>query len=133
VAAESRVELSGLVLETEIGTYGPEDVVPEAHVLDLALGIAPELVLVAEDSMAAIFDYDPLIAELRRLAADGPYETQERLVTRMAAACARQPEIRTLDIALRKRPVHGGTGELGVRLTLDAEGVTALRAGPAPG
>jgi dihydroneopterin aldolase len=78
------IELRDLQLATAIGTYGPGDVVPDAHVLDLTLTIAPDLVLVARDDMALIFDYDPLIAEIDRIARAQRYETQEYLMTRPA-------------------------------------------------
>lgn len=122
------VELHDLCLATSIGTYGPDDVVPDAHLLDLTLDIAPERVLVAEDSMALVFDYDPLIAEIDRIARDGPYETQEYLMTRIIDACARHSEITALGIALRKRPVRAGTGSLGLRLRLGAEALAQHRA-----
>ena len=123
------VELRDLQLATCIGTYGPDDVVPDAHLLDLSLEIAPERVLVPEDSMARVFDYDPLIAEIDRIARAGRYETQEYLMTRIVDACARQPEITALEIGLRKRPVRGGTGSLGVWLRLGAEALAQHRAG----
>ncbi len=123
------VELRDLQLATSIGTYGPDDVVPDAHLLDLTLEIAPERVLVPEDAMARVFDYDPLIAEIDRIARDGRYKTQEYLMTRIVEACARRPEITALEIGLRKRPVLGGTGSLGVRLRLGAEALAQHRAG----
>jgi dihydroneopterin aldolase len=115
------IELRDLQLATAIGIYGPGDVVPDAHVLDLTLTIAPDLVLVARDEMALVFDYDPLIAEIDRIARAQRYETQEYLMTRIVAACAAYPQISAVDICLRKRPVMGGTGSLGVRLRLWAE------------
>jgi dihydroneopterin aldolase len=110
-----------------IGTYGTDDVVPEAHLLDLTLTIAPDLVLIAQDGMAHVFDYDPLIHQIDALARERHYETQERLITRIAHACAAYPAIKALDICLRKRPVLAGSGNLGVRLILDAEALSALR------
>jgi len=92
------IELRDLQLKTDIGTYGPDDVKPDVHVLDLSLGIAVDQVLIALDGMAHVFDYDPLILEIDRLAADGHYETQERLITRIAAACAAHPAIRYMDL-----------------------------------
>lgn len=123
----SYVELKDLQLATHIGTYGPADVVPDAHLLDLTLTIAPELVLIAQDGMARVFDYDPLISQIDALARDGFYETQERLMTRIAEACAAYPAIRALDVTLRKRPVLSGSGSLGVRLMLDEDDLAALR------
>lgn len=125
---QSTVELTDLEVVTDIGTYGPNDVVPDAHLLDLSLSIDPALVLINEDEMARVFDYDPLIAEIDRLARDGHYETQERLITRIVEACAAYAEITSLEICLRKRPVRRDSGALGVRLTVDADTLTGMRA-----
>ncbi len=127
MSRQSYVELKDLQLATRIGTYGPKDVVPDAHLLDLTLTIDPDLVLIAEDSMAHVFDYDPLISQIDSLARDEHYETQERLMTRIVEACAGYPAIKALDICLRKRPVLAGSGTLGVRLVLDAENLAILR------
>jgi dihydroneopterin aldolase len=121
------IELRDLQLNTNIGTYGPHDVVPDAHVLDLTLWLSPALVLIAQDGMAHVFDYDPLVAEIDRLAADGHYETQERLITRIVHACATYPEIEALEIGLRKSPVRQGSGSLGVRVLVDAPTLNTLR------
>ncbi len=121
------VELRGLRLNTSIGTYGPNDVVPDAHTLDLTLWLAPALVLIEQDGMTHVFDYDPLVADIDRLAADGHYETQERLITRIVQACAAYPVIEALDIGLRKSPVRQGSGSLGVRVSVDAKTLSALR------
>jgi dihydroneopterin aldolase len=123
------VELLDLELETDIGTFGPDDIRPDAHLLDLVLKIDAALVLIKEDSMSRVFDYDPLVVEIEELAADGHYETQERLMTRIAQACAKYPEIQTIDMKLRKTPVRRGSGVLGVRLFLDESATTALRSG----
>ena len=93
----------------------------------LALTIAPHLAMVPRDEMALVFDYDPLIRHIDTLARACHYETQERLVTCIVEACAGYPQIEALDICLRKRPVLSGTGTLGVRLIVDAEGMAALR------
>ena len=121
------VELRDLQLTTDIGTYGPHDVVPEVHTLDLTLWLAPELVLIAQDGMGHVFDYDPLVIEIEHLAADGHYETQERLITRIVHACAAYPAIEALDIGLRKSPVRQGSGSLGVRVSVDAAMLNKLR------
>lgn len=65
------VELTGLVLPLDLGTYAPGDVVPDAHYLDMTLRISSSQVLVAEDTMDAVFDYDPLVAKIISLARDG--------------------------------------------------------------
>ncbi|MGB4195383.1 MAG: dihydroneopterin aldolase [Limnohabitans sp.] len=122
------IELRDLELKTDIGTYGPDDTKPDRHILDLTLGIAVDHVFIARDGMAHVFDYDPLIQEIDRIAADGHYETQERLMTRIAGACAAHPAILHMDISLKKFPVRLGSGSLGVRLSLDEMSTAALRA-----
>jgi dihydroneopterin aldolase len=121
------VELRDLHLNTKIGTYGPNDVVPDAHILDLTLTIAPDLVQVDADEMARVFDYDPLIIQINQIAGNKKYETQEYLMTLIAKACADFDQILAIDIALRKQPVLAGTGSLGVRLSLGTEEMNALR------
>ena len=121
------IELKDLQLETQIGAYGPGAVIPKQHLLDLTLWIDPKLVFIAEDIMENVFDYDPLVIEIERLAGDGHYETQERLMTRIVQACAKYPEIESLEISLRKSPVSQGTGSLGVRLSVDKTTLDQLR------
>ncbi|MEM0898508.1 MAG: dihydroneopterin aldolase [Pseudomonadota bacterium] len=121
------VVLTDLVIACDIGTYEPDDVVPDHHILDLTLTIAPQLVFIDEDSMERVFDYDPLISEIDRLARDGHYHTQERLMTRIVEACATFEPIKAVDIHLTKGPVLDGTGKLGVRLVLDEEEMAAQR------
>lgn len=127
MAALGAIEMRNIRLEPRIGTYGPDEVVPDTHCLDLTLWIDPSLVLIAEDGMAQVFDYDPLLAEVDRLSRDGRYETQERLVSRIVGACAVNPVITALEIALSKSPGPTGSGSIGVRLTLDADALNGLR------
>lgn len=122
------VELKDLKLQTHIGTYGPEAIIPKQHLLDLTLWIDSTLVLIKEDAMANVFDYDPLVIEINRLAGDGHYETQERLMTRIVQACATYSEIKSLEIGLRKSPVSADSGSLGVRLWIDQASIDSLRA-----
>ncbi|MGY6551385.1 MAG: dihydroneopterin aldolase [Erythrobacter sp.] len=122
------IELRDLVIACAIGTYGPDGVVPDAHILDLTLTIAPDLVQVSADAMEQVFDYDPLIAQIDQLAREQHYATQEYLMTRIISACAQYPAIRAVEIALRKTPVLGGSGTLGVRLSLGEEDLAMLRA-----
>lgn len=124
----ARIELKDLEIQTQIGTYAPGAVIPKQHLLDLTLWIKPQLVLISEDVMENVFDYDPLVVEIDSLAADGHYETQERLMSRIIQACTRYPEIESLEIGLRKLPVRAGTGSLGVRLYVDQETLASLRA-----
>jgi dihydroneopterin aldolase len=127
------VELKDLRLDTQIGTYAPGATIPDQHLLDLTLWINPKLILISKDAMGQVFDYDPLVAEIDRLAADGHYETQERLVTRIVESCARHPEIESLEISLRKTPVRERSGSLGIKLYIDINSLTAMRAIKADG
>ena len=121
------IELKDLKLQTQIGTYGPAAAIPKQHILDLTLWIDSTLVLISKDVMGNVFDYDPLVIEIDRLADDGHYETQERLMTRIAQACAQYPQIESLEINLRKSPVRAGSGSLGVRLSVDQPTLESLR------
>lgn len=119
LAAFGYIELKDLELAVCIGSYGDDDVVPDAHILDLSLTIDSELVMIGQDHMSLVFDYDPLIRKIDLLARAHHYETQERLITCIAEICAGYGQIHAIDICLRKRPVLAGTGSLGVRLILD--------------
>ncbi len=123
----AQIELRDIRIAAAIGTYGPHDVVPDAHLLDLTLTIAPDLVQVSADDMALVFDYDPLVAQIDQIAQAQHYHTQEYLMTQIIAACADYNQIIALNICLRKQPVLGGTGSLGVRLELGTDEITALR------
>ncbi|MBU3548765.1 dihydroneopterin aldolase [Polynucleobacter sp. P1-05-14] len=127
MSRKASIELRDLKLQTQIGTYKTGDIIPDNHLLDLTLWIDPNLVLISEDKMSKVFDYDPLVLEITRLASDGHYETQERLISRITEACASYSQIQSLDISLRKSPVHNNSGSLGVRLSLDQGALLQLR------
>ena len=124
---KATIELIDLILPTKIGTYAPGDSVPEAHVLDLTLSIDTALVLIESDGMEHVFDYDPLVSEIDRLASDCHYDTQEWLISRIVRACATYTEITSLVIGLHKHPVRNGSGRLGVRLKLNINDLVKLR------
>ena len=123
----ANIELRDLNLPCIIGTYGPQNVVPDMHILDLTLTIAPALVYISTDEMTQVFDYDPLIADIIRIADSQKYETQEFLMVQIAKACASYAEIDAVEILLRKTPVFAGFGSLGVRLTLHPDDMTLVR------
>lgn len=125
--SNARIELKDLKLQTQIGTYGPGAIIPKQHLLDLTLWIDPKLVLISEDLMENVFDYDPLVIEINQLAGDGHYETQEKLMTRIVQTCAKYSEIASLEIRLRKLPVSAGSGSLGVCLVVDGKTLDELR------
>lgn len=124
---QAKIELRDLHIPASIGRYGPDDVVPDAHALDLDLTISPDLVEVASDDMAHVFDYDPLISQIAMIARSQKFETQEYLMTLIVKACAAYSEIDSLEICLRKRPVLAGSGSLGVHLILEAEDLAKMR------
>lgn len=128
MSCTASIELKDLSLKTQIGTYKDDDIIPNEHLLDLTLWIDSNLVLIAEDNMRHVFDYDPLVLEIERLAIDGHYETQERLMTRIVHACAVYPQIQSLEIGLRKSPVRHNSGSLGVRLSIGQEDLSKMRA-----
>ena len=120
------IELRDLQLHADIGTYGPNETKPNIHLLDLRLGIALNQVVISHDDMANVFDYDPLFMEIERLA-NGHYETQERLITLIATACAAYTAIQRIEITLKKSPVRLGGGSIGIQLSLDEIATNALR------
>lgn len=127
----STIVLEGLELALDLGTYGPDDVKPDAHLLDLVLTIDPGLVLIPRDAMSYVFDYDPLMMEIDRLARERHYETQEWLLTRIARSCAAYGVIQAVELKLYKRTVlrdeaGRGSGTLGVTLTLDRDELNTL-------
>ena len=125
----AEIELTNLVLNIQIGSYTESDLVPDKHILDIVLSIDPELVLIDDDKMDRVFDYDPLIRAIQRMAAEMHYETQERFITRIVDTCAKEEEIMDVEIFLRKSPVCGSSGELGVRLKINELDLKALKSG----
>ena len=124
---KSTIELRQLKLTPSLGTYSPKDVKPDVHLLDLTLKIDPKLVLIDVDSMNNVFDYDPLIIEIERLAKEVHYHTQERLITRIVEACAVYETIESVELLLSKRPVLHNSGELGVRLQVSSSELRDVR------
>ena len=122
------IELCDLELDVDLGTYANGDAVPDRHVLDLTLSIDPSLVLIAEDEMERVFDYDPLIERVTALAEERHYETQERFLTLIVDACADYAEIKEIALFLRKGPVTNSSGTLGTRLALNEDDLARHRA-----
>ncbi len=96
------------------------------HLLDLSLVIDPSLVLIKNDGMELVFDYDPLIAKILQLSGECHYDTQERLLTRIIHACAGHAEIQSVTVNLRKTPVVND-GFLGLEVTVDNKYLDELR------
>jgi hypothetical protein len=127
IKTQAFIELLDLKLNTEIGTYGPGDVKPDVHLLNLLLEIDTNKVLIPGDEMEYVFDYDPLIKKIDQLAGMGKYNTQEYLMMKIACECATYSEIKSIEIGLRKTPVHNGSGSLGVNLRLNETATNGLR------
>ena len=124
----SLIELKDMVLATDIGTYGPDDPVPDHHLFDMTLEIAPMQVQILQDSMEHVFDCDPFIADIIVLAKTGYRETQEWLTTQIVQLCAQYSDIRGVDVYLRKLPADHVTGTLRVWLCLGENDLAVLRA-----
>ena len=89
--------------------------------------INSRLVLIGKDSMAEVFDYDPLVVEVDKLVKATPHQTHEMINGLIAKVFASYPQIEAAEIALRKTPVLSGTGTLGIRIYLDLETLMSLR------
>lgn len=121
------IELKDLALSTKIGSEQYVQQHSETHLLDLTLLIDTKLVLISDDDMGKVFDYDPLITEIRKLSENIRYETQERLMTLVVEVCATYRQINAVEIYLRKSPVLADSGSLGVRLFVDKVALSNMR------
>ena len=87
------------------------EVVPNKHRLDMELLVEKNLILIEEDEMAAVFDYDPLVEEIIQISLSGKFNTQEKLITLILKAChLKYYQIKALSLFLYKAPVRGGWG-----------------------
>ena len=68
--------------------------------------------------MAHVFDYDPMVAGIQTQVGAGHRATQERLVSEIAHVCAIYQDVKAAAIYLRKFPVYGQNGRLGMQLSL---------------
>ena len=126
MVCSSKVTIKDLSLEADIGSYNSKDNMQLVHLLDLSLVIDPSLVLIKNDGMELVFDYDPLIAKILQLSGECHYDTQERLLTRIIHACAGHVEIQSVTVNLRKTPVVND-GFLGLEVTVDNKYLDELR------
>ena len=113
----AQIRLNDLTLPCSIGTYGTEDIVPDAHVLDMVLYLDKSWVVIDADQMDRVFDYDPLIRKILQIAATEKYETQEYLMSLIFQCCFAHAEVHAAELFLRKSPVRDD-GSLGVQVTL---------------
>ena len=124
---QSSVKLRRLSLDCDIGSYGMNEVVPNKHRLDLELFIEKNLILIEEDKMANVFDYDPLIEDITQISLSGKFNTQEKLITLILNACLKYSQIKAVSLFLYKSPVRKD-GELGVNVRVNEQELEKLRA-----
>lgn len=124
---QSSVKLRRLSLDCDIGSYGMNEVVPNKHRLDLELFIEKNLILIEEDKMANVFDYDPLIEDITQISLSGKFNTQEKLITLILNECLKYSQIKAVSLFLYKSPVRKD-GELGVNVRVNEQELEKLRA-----
>ena len=122
----AQIRLNELTLPCSIGTYGADDIVPDAHVLDMVLYLDKTWVVIDADQMDSVFDYDPLIRKILQTAAAEKYETQEYLVSLIFQCCFEHTEVHAAELFLRKSPVRDD-GSLGVQVTLTRDEFDDIR------
>jgi dihydroneopterin aldolase len=113
----AQIRLNDLTLPCTIGTYEADDIIPDAHVLDMVLYLDKSWVIIDADQMDRVFDYDPLISKILQIAATEKYETQEYLMSLIFQCCFVHPEVHAAELFLRKSPVRND-GSLGIQVTL---------------
>lgn len=113
----AQIRLNDLTLPCTIGTYEADDIIPDAHVLDMVLYLDKSWVVIDADQMNRVFDYDPLISKILQIAATEKYETQEYLMSLIFQCCFIHTEVHAAELFLRKSPVRDD-GSLGVQVTL---------------
>ena len=126
MAYQSSVKLRGLSLNCDIGSYGINEVVPNKHRLDMELLVEKNLILVEEDKMDNVFDYDPLVEEITQISLSGKFNTQEKLITLILKACLKYHQVKAVSLFLYKTPVRED-GELGITVNISEQELEKLR------
>jgi len=127
----STIEFVDLPVKARIGIFAADDPDPYEHRLDLTLAVDPKLVLITQDAMNHVFDYDPLLEQIHRISQARHYETQEMLASHIVLCCATFEQIEQVEIHLKKFRSNrsGGTasGTIGVRLSVSGDDLVKLR------
>lgn len=127
----STIEFVDLPVKARIGIFAADDPDPYEHRLDLTLTLDPKLVLITQDGMNHVFDYDPLLEQIDRISQDHHYETQEMLASHIVLCCATFEQIERVEIHLKKFRSNrsGGTpsGTIGVRICVNGDDLEILR------
>jgi len=126
MAYQSSVKLRGLSLNCNIGSFGMNEGVPNKHRLDMELSVEKNLILIEEDKMANVFDYDPLVEEITQISLSGKFNTQEKLITLILKACLKYHQVKAVSLFLYKTPVRTD-GELGITVIISEQELEKLR------
>ena len=131
VSLRSTIELTDVPVKAQICVAVPGESDPYEHSLDLTLVVDPSLVLVKEDGMRHVFDYDPLLEKIHAVSQNKQFDTQEYLASLIVRCCAQFEQIEAVEICLKKyRPDGAGgkiCGTIGVRLVVTGDDLAALR------
>ena len=92
----------------------------------MELLVEKNLILIEEDEMAAVFDYDPLVEEIIQISLSGKFNTQEKLITLILKACLKYYQIKALSLFLYNAPVRED-GELGITVRIDEQELEKMR------
>lgn len=122
------LEFENLPLKAHIGTFD-QGIDPYEHSLDLMLIVDTEMVLIDEDDMQRVFDYDPLLEHIQQVAQERHYETQEMLLTRILACCSAYVAVQGVEMCIKKSPKEqiDGHVSIGVRVLASGAELDALR------
>lgn len=127
----STIELCDVPVKAQIGIFSGDDADLYEHRLDLTLSVDPSLVLIEEDGMRHVFDYDPLLEQIHAVSQGKHYVTQEVLASHIVRCCAKFEQIDGVEICLKKHRPNGVggpvCGTIGVRLVISGEDLVALR------
>jgi len=131
VALHSSIEFVDVPIKAKIGFFPFDDSDPYVHRLDLTLVVDSKLVLVSEDGMGHVFDYDPLLEQIHCISQARHYETQEMLASHIVRCCASFAQIDRVEIHLKKFRTNGSSttesGTIGVRLNVSGDDLVILR------
>ena len=122
----SYIELKNLPLDAKIGEQDHENT-QYRHYLDLKFSIETGYVLLKSDHMQKVYDYDPLVANIKKLASSVNFQTQEYLTNCILNLCLEEKKIMDLEIFLYKKSATGSLGSLGVRLLISSTEMSSLR------
>lgn len=117
-----RVLVRGLELPAHVGVYRHEEGRHQRIRVDLSLGV-PDLPPAA-DRLSEVVDYDPAIAAVRALVAEGHVRLIETLAERIAAACLADPRVHEVTVRIEKLDAHADAEAVGIEIERRRPGQT---------